>query len=93
MSACLNNHPKVVEKLLAERANPDLRNEVNSKVSTACLVARQIKAYCHMSNSHECIEVMGKSCNCLPFIKSCVFNYKYCENPYQYRSSHMRTSA
>ena len=32
-------------------------------------------------------ESIGKPCNCMQFIKSCIFYYKSCENPYQYYKS------
>ena len=41
----------------------------------------------HMSNSRECMGVMGKPCSCMQFIKSRIFYCKSCENPYQHYKS------
>ena len=40
-----------------------------------------------MSTSHKGMGVMGKSCSCMQFIKSCIFYCKSRENPYQYYKS------
>ena len=42
----------------------------------------------HLTYANTCIwESMGKPCSCTQFLKSRIFYYKSCENPYQYCKS------
>ena len=51
------------------------------EVRTFCI--KETVKSCNGSNSHECMEVNGKPCSCMQFIRSRIFYYNPRENLYQ----------